>query len=111
MKRLVVLATTAALAGALAIPAFAATKSITVGDNYFVKKGSQPTVTVKRNTTLRFVWRGRNPHNVLANRRGRKVFQSPVKTNGTYRKKVTRRGTYSVFCTIHGGMTMRLRVR
>ena len=30
-----------------------------VGDNYFVRGGSAPTVTVKKGTTVRWVWAGR----------------------------------------------------
>jgi plastocyanin len=40
-------------------------------------------------------------------------FNSRTKTSGTYAKKVTRRGTYKIVCTIHRslGMKMTLKVR
>lgn len=95
------LALTAALAGAFAATAFAATKSVTVGDNYFVRSSGTPTVTVKKNDTVRWVWRGDSSHNVVVTR-GAVKFKSPVKTSGTYRRKMTRKGTYTIICTIHG---------
>jgi ribosomal protein L36 len=111
MKRLAVLTATAVLGGVLAIPAFGATKSVTVGDNYFVRKTSGvPSVSVRRGDTVVWRWRGRNPHNVIVTR-GPVKFRSSVKTTGTYRKRMRRRGTYTIVCTIHGGMDMRLRVR
>jgi plastocyanin len=39
-------------------------------------------------------------------------FRSPTQRSGTYRKRVTRRGTYRIVCTIHQpNMRMTLRVR
>jgi plastocyanin len=111
MKRLVVLGLVAALCGALAIPALGATKSVTVRDNYFVRSTGTPTVTVKRNDTVRWVWRRtRAPHNVVV-RSGPVKFRSSLKRSGSYRKKVTRRGTYRIVCTVHSRMRMTLRVR
>jgi len=76
-----------------------------VRDNVFAPK----TKTVKRGATVRFVWRGRAPHNVVIS--GPKRASSKVQVKGTYRYRATRRGTHRVVCTIHPGMTMRLRVR
>jgi plastocyanin len=108
MKRLIAVLVAVAVAGAalMAIPAFGATKSISLRDNFFSPKS----VSVKRNTTVRFVWRGRAPHNVTV-RRGPVKFRSSTKSRGTYRKKMTRRGTYRIVCTIHPGMNLTLRVR
>ena len=58
---------------------------------------------------MRFVWRGRSPHNVSAT--GPQRFRSSIKTRGTYSKRLTRTGTYRINCTIHSGMQMTLRVR
>ena len=109
MKRLIAVLAAVAVAGAalMAIPAFGATKSVSVRDNVF----SPRTLTVKRGTTLRFVWRGSNPHNVVVTR-GPVRFRSTTKSRGSYRKRVTRRGTYRIICTIHQpNMRMTLRVR
>jgi plastocyanin len=105
MKRLVSLVAAAAIV-ACAVPAFAATRTIRVVDNKF----SPAATTVKRGTTVRFVWAGNAPHNVVVVK-GPVRFRSSTKTKGTYRRKLTRRGTYAIVCTIHSGMTLRLKVR
>ena len=100
MRKLIALVASAAVAGALAIPAFGATKSITVGDDFFKPK----TLTVKKGTTLVFRWKGKNPHNVTG-----AGLKSGTKTTGTYKAKARKSG--KIVCTIHPGMTMRLKVR
>ena len=110
MKKLVVsfiaVATTAAV---LAVPALAGTSSIKIGDDYFVRKGGA-TVTVKKNTTVRWVWTGRNPHDVVGS--GAASFRSgSAKKSGTYSRKMTKAGTYKIFCTVHSGMKMTLKVK
>ena len=111
MKRLVVLALAAAVCAVLAVPAHAATRTVTVNDDYFVRSSGTPTVTAKRNDTIRWVWRSTEaPHNVVVTS-GPTKFRSSLKRSGSYRKKVTRRGTYRIVCTVHTGMKMTLRVR
>jgi plastocyanin len=99
----------AALAAALslaAVPAFASsTKTITVKDNAF----SPSSATIRAGSTVKFVWRGKAPHNVSVSK-GPAKFKSPVKTSGSYAIRLTRKGTYSLVCTIHQGMKMSLRV-
>jgi plastocyanin len=111
MRKLLVVVLAGALLATLAGAALAATRTIRVGDNYFVRAGSPPSVTVRRGDTV--VWRfsGRAPHNVAAIR-GPQRFRSPVRTSGTYRRRMTRPGTYSIICEIHGSrQRMTLRVR
>jgi plastocyanin len=92
-------------------PAASKRRVVEVDDNYFVREGSPPTVTVRRNDVVVWEWEGRNPHNVTVTR-GPVRFRSPTKTSGTYRKRMTRRGTYRIVCTLHApGMRMTLRVR
>jgi plastocyanin len=108
MKRLIAVLTAVAVVGAImAIPALAATKSVSVKDNVFGPK----TLTVKRGTTVKFVWRGKNLHNVIVSR-GPVRFRSTTKKKGSYSKRVTRRGTYRLICSVHQpSMKMTLRVR
>jgi len=87
----------------------ATTKSIKVGDNFFVKPGGG-TVTVKRGTAVTWRWAGGAPHNVTA-RRGPARFASRTQTRGSFGRRFNKAGTYSLICTIHGSaMTMKLRV-
>jgi plastocyanin len=92
-------------------PALSARKTVEVDDNYFVREGDPPTVMVERYDRVVWEWEGRNPHNVTVTR-GPVKFKSTTKTSGTYRKRVTRRGTYKIVCTIHRPqMRMTLRVQ
>jgi plastocyanin len=110
MRRLFVVLSVPAIAAVLAIPALAATKSVKVGDNYFVREGSTPTVSVKKNDTVKWNFAGDNPHNVTVTS-GPVKFKSSTMSSGSYRKKVTRAGLYRIVCTIHSGQRMNLRVR
>jgi|SRR5215204_344206 len=112
MRKMLVLGLLAGMLGVVlaAAPALSKTKSVEVDDDYFVREGAPRTVTVKRNDKVVWEWEGRNPHNVTV-KRGPVKFHSPTKTSGTYSKKVTRRGTYKIVCTIHApGMRMTLKV-
>lgn len=108
MKRILPLAVVAAIAaaGLTTLPAMGATKSIKLVDNKFRPAKS----TVARGTTVKFTWAGKAPHNVT-------VFGGPVKfhsktqTKGTYRKRLTKKGTYQITCTVHSGMNLTLKVR
>jgi plastocyanin len=105
-KRLLVLPlAVAAAVGASVLPAGAAS-SISLKDNFFSPKSS----TVKKGSTVTFKWTGRAPHNVTVVK-GPAKFTSPTKTSGTYRRKLTRAGTYKIVCTIHPGMNLTLRVK
>jgi plastocyanin len=112
MKRLIaVLAAVAVTAAAfLAIPAFGATRSVSVRDNVF----SPRTLNARSGDTIRFVWRGDNPHDIrtTSRPRGAPRLTEERKTRGTYRKRLTRRGTYRIVCTVHPpNMRMTIRVR
>ena len=95
------LALTLALVGVLAATALAATKTVKVGDNWFVRTSGTPTVTVKKGDTVKWTWVGDSAHNVVVTR-GPVKFSSPVKSSGTYKRVMRRRGTYTIVCTIHG---------
>jgi plastocyanin len=104
----------AAVAAAFASQALAAgTKSVKVGDNYYVRPSGVPTVTVSKGTTVRWKFAGRAPHNVTV-KSGPVKFRSGNKFHGdTYAKKVRVKGTYRIFCSIHGAkdQSMKLVVR
>ena len=98
-KALIVLAAVP-VAGILAIPALAATTTVRIGDDYFVKKGAAPKVTVKKGTTVKWLWKGKSPHNVTVTK-GPTKFSSKTITKGSFSKRVTKPGTYAVVCTLH----------
>ena len=106
----------ALLAGLLATlvaagPALSKRKSVEVDDNYFVREGAPPTVTVNRGDTVKWEWEGSNPHDVTV-KKGPVKFNSKTKTSGTFAKKMRRAGTYRIVCTVHApDMRMTLKVR
>ena len=94
-----------------AAPAAAATRNVKIGDDYFLRAGSPPTVSVFWGTTVRWNWRGSRRHNVVA-QSGPSRFQSKLKRSGSYSRKMRRVGTYRIVCSIHQpDMAMTLRVR
>jgi len=107
MRKLIPVAAVATAAISLAaLPAFgAARKTISVKDNSFAPKSS----IVKKGTTVKWVWRGSNPHNVTVTS-GPVKFHSTTKTSGSYSKKLTKKGKYKIVCTIHAGMTETIKV-
>jgi plastocyanin len=102
VRKLFPLLLVTAVAGVFAAQALAATKTVKVGDNYFVRDSGTPTVTVKKGDKVRWRNSGRAPHNVTV-RSGPVKFRSGTKTPGsTYTRTMTKRGTYRILCTIHG---------
>ena len=111
MNRKVFLPALATVAALAALPALApaagpsaqssATRTIQVRDSFF----SPNSVTVARNTTLKFVWRGRLVHNVAS---GRRILISN-RTKGSGALRVAR--SVTLHCTLHRGMNLRVNVR
>jgi plastocyanin len=90
-------------------PAAAATKNVKVGDYYYVRSGNPPTVKVKKGTVVKWNFKGREAHNVVAS--GPKRFQSALKRTGSFKRKMKKRGTYKIRCSIHPpDMKMTLKV-
>ena len=111
MRRFFVAGSVAAIAlVALAAAALGATRTINVGDNYFVKSSGVPGVTVKRGTVVRWRWVGRRRHNVRV-ARGPVRFRSPTQRSGTYRKRIFTAGRYVIICSIHGGRDQKMVLR
>jgi plastocyanin len=78
---------------------------VTVGDDFFRPKS----LSVRRGTRVRWTWRGRDAHNVTVTS-GPVRFRSPTQSTGTFSRKLSRRGTYRIVCTIHGQrMTIKVR--
>jgi plastocyanin len=86
----------------------AGTTTIAVDDYAFSPK----TATVRRGSTVTFVWKGEAQHDVTVTS-GPTRFHSPVKDSGRWTtKRLTRKGTYRIECSIHSMvMRMTLRVR
>jgi len=77
MRKLLVAVLIAAAFAVLAVPALAATRSVKLGDDYFVRKGSVPTVTVKKGTKVTWRWSGKDMHNVAVTRGPAKFRSGP----------------------------------
>jgi plastocyanin len=101
LRKLLVLALVGAVLAIVATQASGASRSIRVGDNYFVRSSGVPTVTVTKGSTVTWRFAGNNLHNVVV-RSGPAKFRSGAKSSGTYKKKLTRAGTYRIYCSIHG---------
>ena len=86
MRKLLVAMLIAAASAVLATQALAATRSVKVSDDYFVRKGSVPTVTVKKGTKVTWRWAGKDMHNVTVTK-GPVRFQSSYKSSGTFSKR------------------------
>jgi plastocyanin len=106
VKSLLAGATAVGVAAALAVPAFAATKTISVDDDVFKPK----TTTVKKGTTVKFKWVGESPHNV--SRTGGPSFSNiGTRRSGSASRKLSKAGTYKLVCTIHPGMNLTIKVK
>jgi plastocyanin len=96
-KKLLVLLAIASLtvAGILAAQAFAATKKVSVKDNFF----STSKVTIRKGQSVTWRWvHTTSDHNVTSSKGH---FHSATKSSGTYSHKFSKRGTFTVICTIH----------
>ena len=109
MKRLIaVLVAVAAVAAAIAVPAFAATKTVKVGP---ATKFGPSRLAIRSGDTVRFRWTGSLPHNVIITKGPKRGRIAGVKTKGIVNKRFNTKGTYTIVCQIHPGMTLRLTVR
>lgn len=106
VKKLLAAGATIGVAAAVAVPAFAATRTITVDDDVFKPKSA----TVSKGTTVRFRWVGDSPHNVVRTS-GPSFQQIGTRRSGTVSRKLKKAGTYKLVCSIHPGMGLTLRVK
>lgn len=108
LRRLLLPLTVLLAVAAAAIPAWAATPTVAVKDDFFAPK----TLTIKRGQSVRFVWRGKSMHNIIASKSGRRVWSIGTQTKGTATKRFATAGRYSLLCSIHApGMKMTVIVR
>ena len=114
MRKLILVPLALALALAATAVAATPTKTVTVGDDYFVKNnGKTNTVTVKKDTLVKWKWVGTGDHNVVGEK-GPKKFESKYfsKKGINYKRKFGKPGTYTIICELHGGtMIMKLKVK
>ena len=108
MRKLIVIAIAASTLVVLGATAMAAT-SVKVGDDYYVRSSGVPKVTVSKGTTVRWRFVGDNPHSVTVSK-GPAKFSSGLKSSGTYSKKLRKRGTYTIYCTIHGASDQKMKL-
>jgi plastocyanin len=102
MRKFIVLAAAVASSAALAVPAMAATKTVNVGDIWFISKAkNHGTVKAKVGDTVKWKWVGTFPHNVTVTS-GPAKFKSKTQKKGSYSEKITKAGTYKIICTVHG---------
>jgi plastocyanin len=96
-----------ALGALLAAPAAAGTKRVAVRDDVFVPAS----LSVAKGTTVKWVWRGKHKHDVAVSS-GPEFFRNSPQRSGTFRKKLRKRGTYQLVCTVHSPeMQMTITVR
>ena len=100
----------ALVTGVAAVPAYAATKTVKVGDDWFIDKNGG-TVTVKKGSTVKWKNVGDSPHSVTVKKGPVKFEKSTLFPGKSYSRKMTKKGTYRIICTFHEGQKMTLTVR
>lgn len=87
------------IAALLAPAAFAATTDVKLKDNFF----KPDEVTITKGDSVRWLWRGDNPHNVAIKKPDSNVvaIRSAVKTDGKFVHRFRKVGTWKVLCEIH----------
>jgi len=113
VKKLLALAAATAVVAVLAVPAFAATRTVSIGDNYFVHKTGKHKITIAKGTTVKFVWSSKNKksHNAYQLSPDTEHFHTPNhKKSGSYSHKYSHAGTYKYFCTLHPSMKLTIKV-
>jgi plastocyanin len=103
MTKILVAIAGVALVAASAIPAFGSTRTVAVRDTFFKPK----TISIAKGTTMKWVWRGTLPHNVTV-KKGPARFHSRTVTKGSFSHTFTRKGRYTIVCTIHQALGMKM---
>lgn len=82
-----------------------AVKKVKVGDNYFKPKK----VTVFVGDTVKWKWIGTAIHDVKVTK-GPEKFKSKKQSGGKFKHVMVDPGSYTIVCTLHPGMEMKLTV-
>ena len=109
MRKLIVMALVVGCLGVLASVAMASTKSVKVGDNYYVRPSGVPKITVSKGTKVKWRFGTGTPHTVTV-KSGPAKFNSGVRSGGSYSKTLKKRGTYVIFCTVHGASDQKMKL-
>jgi plastocyanin len=108
MKRIIaLLVAVAAVAAAIAVPAFAATKTVKVGPG---QSFGPKSLSIRSGDTVKFQWTGKLPHNVVITKGPKRGTISKLRSKGTVSKTFHTRGAYTIVCQVHPGMTLKLKV-
>jgi plastocyanin len=107
--------TVTAVAACALVPATAgagATRTVSIHDDYFAPSK----LTVKSGTTVRWVWGSglTNTHDVMLAKHPKGVapFMSDYAAGDyTFKRKLTKPGTYTFLCELHQGMKMAIVVK
>lgn len=97
---------TAVLLAAFAVSALAAGSTVGVKDNFYTVKR----LTIRRGGRVTWRWQGALRHNVTV-KRGPARFHSRTQVRGTFSHAFTRKGVYTLYCSIHPFMKMTVVVR
>ncbi len=94
-------------ATAVALAFASAGPTVAIKDDVFVKSS----LTVKKGTKVTWKWQGKAPHNVVT-KKGPSKISASTRTKGSFSKKLTKKGTYSLVCSIHApDMKMTIKVK
>lgn len=83
----------------LAVPTSAATVGVSVNDNFF----SDSSVTINVGDTVQWTWAGSNMHSTTSNTG---LWDSGIKSSGTFSQSFNAVGTFGYFCQVHGAQGM-----
>jgi plastocyanin len=112
MRKPLVLVLVLALSAVLAATALAATKSIKVGDNYYVRPSGVPTVTINKGDKLKFNFTGDKPHNAIGKGISLGSDCKKVRSSGSCRSSALKKtGTFTIYCAVHGAKDQSMKVR
>ena len=106
IKQLIALGAAGAAAAALAVPALAATRTVKVDDNVF----KADSITIHKGDKVHFRFVGSAMHNVTR-ASGPSFKRITNRKSGTISRTFSHAGTYHLVCTIHPGMTLKVKVR
>jgi len=111
MRKIIAFTLTVLAAGILAATAFAGTKTVKMGDNWFVKSSGVSTVTINKGSKVKWLNVGDAPHDIKVTN-GPVKFSSPTVLSGrSFTRTFNKGGTYRVFCDIHGSSDQRMTLK